>query len=64
MQKKLKYGSVQPYQGIYKEGDEIVVSCNTGFFLSGSSKVSCSKDGRWSAELPHCKGLYYVFLCF
>lgn len=30
-------------------------SCSAGYFLRGSSSVTCQEDGRWSGEIPYCE---------
>ena len=39
-----------------KEGGEVEIACLTNFTLVGSAKLTCIK-GKWSDNLPSCKGL-------
>jgi len=39
-----------------KEGGVVEIACRTNFTLVGSAKLSCIK-GKWSDNLPSCKGL-------
>ena len=39
-----------------KEGGEVEIACRTNFTLVGSAKLTCIK-GKWSNNLPSCKGL-------
>lgn len=39
-----------------KEGGEVEITCRTNFTLVGSAKITCIK-GKWSDNLPSCKGL-------
>ena len=39
-----------------KEGGEVHIACLTNFTLVGSAKLTCIK-GKWSDNLPSCKGL-------
>ncbi|ERE69097.1 beta-2-glycoprotein 1 [Cricetulus griseus] len=55
---------VCPFAGILENGvvryttfeypNTISFTCNTGFFLNGTSSAKCTEEGRWSPELPVC----------
>ncbi|CAH1248684.1 CSMD1 [Branchiostoma lanceolatum] len=35
-------------------GDVLTFTCNTGFRLTGSSRLTCGSSGRWSSSPPTC----------
>lgn len=39
-------------------GFRILIECEEGFELIGSSAASCLSDGSWSTELPECRQLF------
>ncbi len=43
---------------LYKTGEELSFSCQTGFLLLGAEKISCQPGGPWSAIVPECVGKY------
>ncbi|XP_012309279.1 beta-2-glycoprotein 1 isoform X2 [Aotus nancymaae] len=55
---------VCPFAGILENGavryttfeypNTISFSCNTGFYLNGTSSAKCTEEGKWSPELPVC----------
>ena len=39
-------------------GFPILIACEEGFELIGSSSLSCMSDGRWSTEFPECRHIF------
>ena len=39
----------------YTEGDTLIISCEEGFQLQGSSEIRCTADGEWDVQPPICK---------
>ena len=33
--------------------------CDSGYYLKGSSEITCMPDGTWDSELPTC-GMYGI----
>ncbi|XP_065189467.1 CUB and sushi domain-containing protein 3-like [Sycon ciliatum] len=40
---------------IYKFNHTVAYQCNTGFYLLGTAKLTCTRHGNWSAQLPFCR---------
>ena len=49
-------GSCSPKSCSGIVGDQITFTCNDGYMLHGSNKLSCLKEGTWSDPAPTCKG--------
>ena len=44
-----------------RHGSKVTYNCNNGYSLVGSKTRTCN-DGRWSGNVPECKGdIYYLF---
>lgn len=41
-------------------GQTAVYSCNTGFELFGSDRVTCLESGQWSSSPPVCQITGYI----
>ncbi|XP_063042299.1 sushi, von Willebrand factor type A, EGF and pentraxin domain-containing protein 1 isoform X3 [Engraulis encrasicolus] len=39
------------------EGSEVLFSCQEGFQLEGSGRVTCTQDGTWDSPFPYCRAL-------
>ena len=50
----VRNGSVSPIDGNYLFQSVVLFTCNSGFDLYGSSRVSCLANGNWSDRLPTC----------
>ncbi|XP_069823573.1 coagulation factor XIII B chain-like isoform X2 [Dendropsophus ebraccatus] len=44
-----------PVRQIYREKDQVSISCEQGFKIKGSSKTTCTANG-WNPPLPICEG--------
>uniref|UniRef100_A0A8B9HTR2 Sushi, von Willebrand factor type A, EGF and pentraxin domain-containing protein 1 n=1 Tax=Astyanax mexicanus TaxID=7994 RepID=A0A8B9HTR2_ASTMX len=42
---------------VFIVGSEVVFSCEEGYELIGSSRLSCSETGTWEGSFPFCKAL-------
>jgi hypothetical protein len=42
-------------------GDITTFSCPIGFGLKGRHEIICLESGQWSATVPICQGLNYLF---
>ncbi|CAK8684025.1 unnamed protein product [Clavelina lepadiformis] len=48
-------GSFDPVQDIYNVNDFVTFTCFEGYFLEGSSLLTCEDGGVWSTRFPICK---------
>ena len=39
---------------VYLVNDTTEIACNQGYYLEGSSILTCQTDGLWSSNLPRC----------
>lgn len=39
---------------VYLVNDTVEITCNEGYYLKGSSILTCQADGLWSSDLPRC----------
>lgn len=44
----IAHGSIDFSGGITTYGTAVAVTCDTGFTLSGGTKLECQHDGTWS----------------
>ena len=46
---------------IYTVGAEVTFSCEEGYQLNGTTKVTCLESGEWSHPIPNCEGMFSKF---
>ncbi|XP_052097093.1 receptor-type tyrosine-protein phosphatase S-like [Mytilus californianus] len=53
---------LKPLDGktIYRYGEIVKLTCETGYRLIGSKSLTCQKSGHWNGTLPNCQ----VVTCF
>ena len=39
---------------VYLVNDTVEITCHEGYYLEGSSILTCQADGLWSSDLPQC----------
>ena len=49
-------GQPQRHQESFSFGSSVVFHCKAGFYLLGSSLLTCQADARWDRALPKCLG--------
>ncbi|XP_052554233.1 C4b-binding protein beta chain [Tympanuchus pallidicinctus] len=51
----IENGRSAPFRYVYRPGDSVRFTCNTGYTLQGSFTSICQADFSWSPPLPACK---------
>jgi len=47
-------------KSIYRYGETVYISCETGYHMKGDKIISCEQRGQWSAIMPKCEGKHLV----
>ena len=56
-------GSIEPANGPYDQGQQVVFNCDSGFQLRGVPAVECQQDGTWTDNSPICiKGYFSLII--
>ena len=58
-------GQVNTTSTTVVEGTVVVVTCNAGYTLQGSSELTCQADQTWDNPFPTCNGklMFGVLVC-
>ncbi|VDI22601.1 receptor-type tyrosine-protein phosphatase T [Mytilus galloprovincialis] len=40
---------------IYRYGETVMLTCNTGYKLNGTKSLTCQQSGQWNNTIPHCQ---------
>lgn len=51
----VRHGQQRPPES-FVYGTSVLYRCKKGFYLLGSSALSCTADGVWDRSLPRCLG--------
>lgn len=49
------------YDG-FQVGKFIIYWCYDAYELVGSARITCEKNGQWSASKPKCERMYDIYL--
>lgn len=44
----------------YRAGDVVQFNCNPEYMMQGQPIIACQDSGRWSNNLPKCKGIFVL----
>ncbi|CAG2220213.1 unnamed protein product [Mytilus edulis] len=49
--------NLKPLDGktIYRYGEIVMLTCNSGYRLNGSRSLTCQRSGLWNVTIPHCQ---------
>ena len=48
------YNLTNLQQDVYLSGRNVTITCVEGYVLVGNATVTCSRQGTWKPQLPHC----------
>ncbi|XP_065905355.1 very low-density lipoprotein receptor-like isoform X2 [Dysidea avara] len=48
------YNVTNLQQDVYLSGRNVTITCVEGYVLVGNATVTCSRQGTWKSQLPHC----------
>lgn len=63
MENSIRHGQ-QNFPESFKYGSSVIYHCKKGFYLLGSSTVTCKANGLWDRSLPKCLRKYPTTVSF
>lgn len=63
VENSIRHGQ-QNFPESFKYGSSVIYHCKKGFYLLGSSTVTCKANGLWDRSLPKCLRKYQLILFF